>query len=198
MAESIASPDEMVRQLLAKDEIFGKLFTCVYEYHNLQPEEQSKAQRIFQETFPTYTHNLLRFHAQWILTNINKNLNPTAGETLNETNNDDLGLCPDLIYDPMSRRRIRPQVLPPAKRRKLDKFDLSKFIRQKREQGEYFELSMPDRSFVENLQDELNEDKPRNDQKADVALNKIVQMCAVLNGSCSYRLLDLHSEKRIR
>ncbi|GFY44627.1 uncharacterized protein TNIN_70851, partial [Trichonephila inaurata madagascariensis] len=94
---------------------------------------------------------------------------------------------------------LNARVLPPLNRKKrLEKFNLGEFVRQKRLNGDFHQITYNDRESVEDLMDELNEEKQRNDQKADIALNRIVEMVAILNANCKYRLLELHSERRIQ
>lgn len=192
------SMDDMVKVLLGKHEVFRKLFQSCSEFVNLQPQEQSTAQQLFQETFPNYQDtNIQRFYCNWMHNELNKNLNP--GDAV-PTEPQPSEICPNTsIFDALQRKRINPQVLPHSKRRKQEKFDLSKFIRQRREDNQCFELSVNQAKHVENLMYELlsSEEKPLLDQRADVALNRIVEMCSILNRTCTYRLLELHSEKRI-
>ncbi|GBN68379.1 hypothetical protein AVEN_82732-1 [Araneus ventricosus] len=107
-------------------------------------------------------------------------------------------ICNKLAYDPSKRGFIKIPRVSNYGRGKREKFNLGEFLRTKRENGDYFQLSVGDREMVEDLLDELNEDKFRNDQRADVALNRMVEMAAVLNGNCNYKIMELHSERRIQ
>lgn len=182
--------DEMVSTLQAKDPIFQQLFNdACSEFINLQPDEKDKATKIFKETFPSYEFSLSMFQHQWIIRRAETQLNAETGiETV----------CNKDIFDAASRKYLKqPQVLPAQRRRRQEKFNLGEFLRQKRADGEYYQLNLQDRDLVEDLMDDLNDDKARNDQKADIALNKMVQMAAIFNGSLPYRLIELHPERRI-
>ncbi|GFT71248.1 uncharacterized protein NPIL_552061 [Nephila pilipes] len=186
------TPDDMVRILLTKDEVFQRMFNEVYEYCNLQPEEQERAQNIFQETFPNYHDlNVTRFHAQWMQDKIHQTMNAQQpDETPNET-------CRKLVYDGGTKSYLNARVLPLNRKRRQEKFNLGEFVRQKRTNGDYYQITFSDRESVEDLMEELNEDKARNDQRADITLNRIVEMVAILNSTCNYRILELHPERRI-
>lgn len=182
--------ESMVSTLLTKNTVFQKLFNTTIEFVNLQPQEKETAQQIFSETFPDYSiKDISEFHLKWLEYKLNLNLNPSDFE-VNET-------CPGLIYDGRARKYLSPRVLPQSKRRKSEKFNLSEFIKQKRDNGDFFQINFQDRDELEDFLEDLNEEKTRNDQKADIALNRIVQMAAILNNSCNYRLIELHSERRI-
>lgn len=184
----------MVQTLKEKDEVFKKLFQTCTDFVNLQPEEQEHAQTLFEQAFPNYEDkSIKRFYCRWVTKELDKNLNPNVTTESSE-------ICPSTtIFDALQRKRISPQVLPHQKRRKPEKFDLSRFIRQRREDNQCFELVVNQRKEVENLMYELvnNDEKSLFDQRADLALNRIVEMCAILNRTCTYRLLELHSEKRV-
>lgn len=179
-----------VNLLINQHAVFQKIFNNSYsELTNLQPEELEQANRVYKETFPNSQRDLNLFHHEWIVNQMDKSMNEhVAGPS--ET-------CPSLIFDPGSRKYLKPQVLPAQRRRRQEKFNLGEFLRQKRVDGDFFQIPIQDREMVEDLMDDLNEDKPRNDQKADIALNRMVQMAAVLNGACTYRLMELHPERRV-
>ncbi|GFY48563.1 uncharacterized protein TNIN_18401 [Trichonephila inaurata madagascariensis] len=107
--------------------------------------------------------------------------------------------CSQLVYDGGTKSYLNAPVLPTLNRRKrVEKFNLGDFVRQKRFSGDFHQINYNDRESIEDLMDELNEEKLRNDQKADIALNLIVEMVAILNVYCKYPILELHSERRIQ
>ncbi|GFS69071.1 uncharacterized protein TNCV_4570551 [Trichonephila clavipes] len=186
------TPDDMVTKLLEKNEIFQRMFNQYVDYINLQPEEQTTAEGIFRDTFPHYNSDLKTFFNQWVVQRVQQSMNERADTTPSET-------CSQLVYDGGTKSYLNARVLPPLNRRKrLEKFNLGEFVRQKRLNGDFHQIIYNDRETVEDLMDELNEEKQRNDQKADIALNRIVEMVAILNANCKYRLLEMHSERRIQ
>ncbi|GFY77186.1 uncharacterized protein TNIN_395301 [Trichonephila inaurata madagascariensis] len=186
------TPEDMVKTLLEKSEIFQRLFNQYFEYINLQPQEQATAEEIFRDTFPNYNSDLKTFFNEWVVQKLQHTINESEDITPSET-------CSQLVYDGGTKSYLNARVLPPLNRKKrLEKFNLGEFVRQKRLNGDFHQITYNDRESVEDLMDELNEEKQRNDQKADIALNRIVEMVAILNANCKYRLLELHSERRIQ
>ncbi|GFT38405.1 uncharacterized protein TNCV_3064531 [Trichonephila clavipes] len=186
------TPDDMVKKLLEKNEIFQRMFNHYVDYINLQPEEQTTAQGLFRDTFPYYNSYLRTFFSEWVIQRVQQNMNESEDISPSET-------CSQLVYDRATKSYLNARVFPPLNRKKrLEKFNLGEFVRQKRLNGDFHEIIYNDRESVEDLMDELNEEKQQNDQKADIALNRIVEMVAILNANCKYRLLELHSERRIQ
>ncbi|GFV82867.1 uncharacterized protein TNCV_1178821 [Trichonephila clavipes] len=185
------TPDDMVKKLL-ENEIFQRMFNQYVEYINLQPEEQTTAQVIFRDTFPHYNSDLRTFFNEWVIQKLQQNMNESEDIPPSET-------CSQLVYDGGTKSYLYSRVFPPLNRKKrLEKFNLGEFVRQKRLNGDFHQIIYNDRESVEDLMDEMSEKKQRNDQKADIALNWIVEMVAILNANCKYRLLELHSERRIQ
>lgn len=185
--------EEMVQMLLTKDEVFNRYFTLVDAPQNLGKEAETKANRIFKETFPDYPiKDFEMFYLNYLKDKTLEDMQ--ISNDVIEPNE----ICSKLAYDPSKRGLIRMPRVNNSGRGKREKFNLGEFLKTKRENGDFYQLSVGDREMVENLMEDLSEDKPRNDQRADVALNRMVEMAAVLNGNCSYKIMELHSERRIQ
>lgn len=184
-----SSMDEMVSNLKTKDVLFQTLFG---DHHskdiNLVPAEQDKLDEIFKKEYPNYMFPLKVFHCQWVVDKINRELQEPVEQTEE---------CRENIYDPGKRRYIRPQVLPTHKKRCKPKFDVGECIRTKRNEGDFYEIGLQDRVMVEELLEELSDDKIRNDKRADAALNSMAAIASVMNTSLAYKLVELHPERRI-
>lgn len=179
--------DDMVATLRQKHEVFQKLFDdSISEYHNLTPEERAVASDLLKAEFPQYPHTVQYLSSQWVLSKVTFEMNQ-----LDEPS------CAKDIFDSGSKKYVKAQVLPAQRKRRLEKFNLGEFFRQKRSEGDFSQINLQDRDMIEDLMEDINEDKARNDQRADIALNKIVQMAAIFNGCLPYRLIELHSERRI-
>lgn len=187
------TPDEMVEILLRTDDVFKKFFTDSRTPQNVLEGEEQHAEKIFKATFPHY--HMKEFQLFYLTYLKDKNLSDMNIQDESLESNE---ICNKLAYDPRKGGFIRMPRVNTYGRGKREKFNLGEFLRTKRDNGDYFQLSVGDREMVEDLLDELNEDKARNDQKADVALNRMVEMTAVLNGNCNYKILELHSERRIQ
>lgn len=172
--------------LKSKDEIFERLFGGSLEYKDLKGDEKELADKLFFDSYPGY-ENLNNFMQMWHVAKFNASQFSEPSETCSNQE----------IYDSSTKKFIRPTVLYLSKRRKMEKFNLAEFVRHKRDNGDYHQISFLDRDVIDDMFDELNQEKPRNDSKADVALNRMVQMAAILNGSCSYRIMELHPERRV-
>ncbi|GBN19747.1 hypothetical protein AVEN_261817-1 [Araneus ventricosus] len=184
--------EEMIDLLRTKGEVFVKLFTDAYAPQNLQEEERKLAQTLFRETFPNYHEkDFMIFYHTYINNKVSADMSLTEELEPSE-------ICNRLTYDPMRRNFIKMPKVNNYGRGKREKFNLGEFLKRKRENGGYYQLNVGDREMAEDLLDELNEDKSRNDQKADVALNRMVEMAAVLNSNCNYKIIELHSERRIQ
>lgn len=181
----------MVTELLEVHPVYQKIFNEVYEYTNLQPEEKTAAENTFKDVYPAYPDNFEVFYHRWNAQQIQLNLEASEEDnSRNET-------CPGLVYDAGQRKYLKAQVLPPQRRRKPEKFNLAECVMQKRAKGDYFQVNLMSRDQVTDMMDDLNEDKTRNDQRADIALNRIVQLAAVWNNTCPNRIVELHAERRV-
>ncbi|KAG8175196.1 hypothetical protein JTE90_022619 [Oedothorax gibbosus] len=183
-----AAIEPMVKDLQQASPIFQKLFndTC-NGYTNLTPQERTEAETLFKEKFPEYPHDLRYLECQWLISKTNFGLPENVQEPA----------CSKDIYDPGNKRYLKPHVLPARKRRVPAKFNIAEFLREKRENADYQTISTQDRDFIKDLMDDLHEDKVRNDQRSDMALNKIVQMAVILNGVLPYRLMEPHPERNV-
>ncbi|KAG8171042.1 hypothetical protein JTE90_026410 [Oedothorax gibbosus] len=154
-------------------------------------QSEMNAQRpkpLFKEKFPEYPHDLDYLECQWLISKTNFGLGPGKSPGT---------ACSKDIYDPGNKRYLKPHVLPARKRRVPAKFNIAEFLREKRENADYQTISTQDRDFIKDLMDDLHEDKVRNDQRSDMALNKIVQMAVILNGVLPYRLMEPHPERNV-
>ncbi|GFW97240.1 hypothetical protein TNCV_4784541 [Trichonephila clavipes] len=77
------TPDDMVTNLLEKNEIFQRIFNQYVDYINLQPEEQTTAQGIFRDTFPHYNSDLKTFFNAWVVQRVQHSMNERADTTPN-------------------------------------------------------------------------------------------------------------------
>ena len=162
------------------------------KFSKMSDEDIKTLEDLFKATFPNHPTPLHVFRCEWVVDKVNQDFNlnmPPSEENVEE--------CRDRIYDSCKRKFVRPQVLPPGKRRRSPTFNAGEFIRQKRLDGDCFEISLQDRDMVEDLLEELSDDKARNYRRADVALNSIVSIVHWLHNILSYRIVELHPEKNI-
>lgn len=190
---TLENSNDMVNTLMARDEIFRQYFENHLTEPNLSNDDFEKGKKKFKEFFPSYPDELPVFRCRWVLDKINQ----CQINAENIENDPPLEECRNHIFDSAKNKFVRPQVLPPAKRRRSPKFNVGEFIRQKRLDGDYFEVCLQDRDMVEDLLEELSENKSRNDRKADTVLNSLAAMATALTGGLSYRLVELHPERRI-
>ncbi|KAG8173822.1 hypothetical protein JTE90_016311 [Oedothorax gibbosus] len=186
----MANLEEIWSSLRDKNQVFQRLFSdAVVELSHLTPDEQSKAKEVFELEFPDTLFTLEYVVSQWIVKNVET--------TMNETPNLDETLCSKPVYDSGTKKYLKPQVLLNQRRKRNEKLDLGAFFRQKRSEGDFHQISLEDREFVEDLMDNLNDDVARNNQRADIALNRLVELAATCNNRLKYRLMELHAERRI-
>lgn len=182
--------ESMINTLQQKNAVFQKLFNETgNDFANLVPTEETLAYQLFKETFPNYPHDLRYLVCQWVIQKSN------FGEIEPDINAEQS--CSKDIFDAGTKKYLKPQVLPARKRRVPVKFNIAEFLRQKRANGDYQMISTQERDLIKDLMDDLQEEKARNDQRSDIALNKIIQMAIILNGVFPYRLLEPHPEKNI-
>lgn len=192
---AVENVEEMVQSLMSKHDLFKKYFDNHLAEPEINKQDLETIKTIFKTQFPSFPNDLPVFRCKWVLDTITReNLRRNASDETNLEKEDE---CRDNIYDSTKHKFVKPQVLPPAKRRRSPKFNVGEFIRQKRLDGEFFELNVQDRDVIEDLLDELSEDKARNDRKADTALNNLAAMATALTGGLNYKVLELHPERRI-
>lgn len=181
--------DDMVQTLLvSKPEVFKFYFKDNKTSANLPADVVSTATESFKSLFPN--DDLEDFLQEWVVYLYE---NPSTNNEQPES-----AICPDArgIWDP-TKRHYMPSVLPPVKRRKKEAFDAYKFIMQKDENQEGCRLSF-DVDVGEDLLDFHYEDKTRMNLLADIALRKMARQVVVMKDTCNYKMLDFHSERRIR
>lgn len=180
----------IVKTLQKASPLFQKLFNeeTVISFANLLPAEQEEAKKIFDEKFPNYFGGLNMLECKWMISHTDFGTEPQ---------NNPEPSCSKDIYDAGTKRYLKPQVLPARKRRVPVKFNIAEFLREKRANGDYQMISTQERDLIKDLMDDLHEDKAPNDQRSDIALNKIVQMAIILNGVFPYRLLEPHPERNV-
>lgn len=184
-------PYETIAQemLNRNSEIFTPLFVDNQLPSLMDPDMYKEAERILHESYPDY--NLKDIYAQCMhskLGDLNDLQRATHVGSLN---------CPRPIFDAAKRNYLRSDVLPPTKRRKKEPFDVYKFLMQKDDSQEGLRLSF-DYDASEELFDFNYGDKSKREFMADQALRKIAKIVSVLKERCNYRVMDLHSERRIR
>lgn len=170
----------MIEALLRKDQnVFSQIFTDDGSSTNITPEVENEAKEIFNTLFPD--QNFENF--------IQRYKNNKMAET-----NDSSTICNKLAYDTSKRKMINIEP-PRTKKSRSTDFDLIEFLKQRADNGHsiHFQSDFDLESELEALQEE----QPKQ-SVTDSSLRKIARAITVLNSACSYRLLDIHSEKIIR
>lgn len=181
--------DTIVQALLRKDRgLFGKYFTNDSCEANISPSEKDEAERIFSEfNDESQYNNFESFLKAWKENKIHD---------VSQENTDSIpqsSICSKLSFDP-SRREMVNVLGPRTKRNRSTEFDVFEFLRSRHESG------CPIR-FQTDIELEGDLDVLMEPQKytvIDAGLRKIARALTVLNSACSYRLLDVYSERVVR
>lgn len=185
----ILTYQSMVEALLLKDRnVFGSYFTVDGCIANIDPKVKQKADEIFKEaypgntTFPTFE----AFYEEWKKSRIH-DANTDISETIPPSE-----ICNRMTFDP-SKREMVSVVGPRQKRNRPTEFDVYEFLSTRQESGcpIRFQSDLDLESDLEVLME------PQKNTVIDAGLRKIARALTVLNSSCSYRLLDVHSERII-
>lgn len=174
-------------------DIFRQYFVTVEEPANVPPDVKAEAERIFQSMYAEQECTFENFYRRWQEVQLEKTADPIQPTVVSPPSQ----ICNGLIFDPESRRFSKTTVLPPTRRRRKEEFDPYTFLVSKQQSGEAIALKL-DTDAEDYLMTYSMEEKSRKEAVADQALRKCAQAAAVLNAACSYRILDIHSERIIR
>lgn len=179
----------IVEGLLNKDqEIFKNYFTEGSCIANVDPQVKERAEEIYKEYNPNPSLNLEELVEQWKKYKTNK-------RSFNEDDFPQSTICSSLAYNPSNRKHV--MVFSPQKKKTQPKeFDVFEFLKAKKESENYFPIRFQSDFDLEvDVEDLLEEQKT---SVVDASLRKIARALTVLNQSCSYRLMDIYSEKVVR
>ncbi|GIY42096.1 uncharacterized protein CDAR_405941, partial [Caerostris darwini] len=175
------------------DPVFTKIFTELVSPPNLNMEELSKATETFEAIYPhkNFTEFIATYQAKKAADDVLFS-HYTDPDTAPSSR-----ICPRMAFDPLKRNFVSPIVIPARRRRKKEEFDVYKFFVEKDQNGEGIPLTIIPSVDDEDYFDMSHEEKNREDAIAGTRLRKIASLVTTLNTACSYRILDLHSERRI-
>lgn len=179
--------DSMAEALLLKDKnVFGNYFTKDGCIANMDPDVTEKAKNIFKTmypddaTFPSFDV----FYEEW-----KKSRTHDASTDISETSPPSQ-ICNRLTFDP-SKREMVSVLGPRQKKNRSTEFDVYEFLSMR--QGSGCPIRFQSDVDLEPDLEVLME--PQKNTVIDAGLRKIARAVTVLNSSCSYRLLDVHSER---
>lgn len=198
--ENQQSNKELVQALCQKDAIFSQVFNNYLVATSIPPEITKKAKQLFETVCPEkkYEDFLAQWNAEKVMEEIQKN---TQNDPLIDSIADNSVICPQLAFDPRSRKNVRPFAAPPVRlggRRKIPEFDVYKFLTEKDENEEGFALKMDCYADEDEIFDCAYEEPEKEYMMADQSLRKIASLVAELNNSCNYRMMDIQGEARVR
>lgn len=179
----------MVAALLAKDKtVFGNYFTKDGCIANIDPSVKQKAQEMYKSLFPDdITFKTFEvFYDEW-----KKSRTHDASTDISETSTPSQ-ICNRLTFDP-SKREMVSVVGPRMKKNRSTEFDVYEFLSVR--QGSGYPIRFQSDMELEPDLEVLME--PQKNTVIDAGLRKIARALTVLNTSCSYRLLDVHSERMV-
>lgn len=186
------TPEEIVDVLLREDEVFKKYFTTVCTPPNLAPQEEEQAKMIFKRKFPNYPEEFEVFYHKYCTDRLFIEM-----QLPGDTNGEIEEVCPNKVFDGPKRGYVKIPRISNFGRGRQEKFNLSKYLRTKRENGDFFQLSVGDHEMTENFLDQVNEERLRNESPAIIGINAIAEKVAVLNPINKYKVMELHPEKRV-
>lgn len=176
----------MVEALLRKDRnTFNYYFTDDSCDSNVDPAVRSRAEEIFKEIYPDKEFD--EFLKEWKRNKLN-NVSAEDVETFSQSR-----ICNKLTFDP-SKREMISVLGPRQKKSRSTEFDVFEFLKTRQEIG----CPIRFQSDVELEADLEVLMEPQKGTVIDAGLRKIARALTVLNSSCSYRLLDVHSERVVR
>lgn len=186
---SIDSALESVKRLLiAKNALFN-IFFCESPEPNIDDELMAKAQELYEEVYADLQKpysDFKEFYEAWKNHHVTTVTVESSG--LSQT-------CNRLIFHPQTSQ-YRKLYTPPKKRLKTE-FNPYDFLMKKINDNDCYAIKFSvdtDNCLTEYSFDERN----KNNLIADQSLRKMANAISVLNASCNYRILDIHSEQGIR
>lgn len=191
MSNDSVTIDSMANALLKKDKnVFGQFFTNGTCIGNVDTQTRERAERIFKELFSdcsdTSFNSFDDFLKEWKKNNIN-----SVYEEYDSIPQSDI--CNKFSFDP-SKREMVSVLGPRRKKNNATEFDVYDFLKTRHESG--CPIRFPSDMELEADLEVLME--PQKHAIVDAGLRKIARALTVLNSSCSYRLLDVHSERVVR
>lgn len=195
--------DEPLTNLMARRLIqefpdqFSHYFTDGLESLNIPTATQDEAQKTFTEIYPAYSFDEFiktyrQFKQQSSLNDEVESTVPAAAPRSQICNS-------AAIFDPQHRKYIRPNIIPPHKKRRVanEDYDPIKFLTDQENNLESFPLN-----FDMDTEEELGYLNYENDRRksivTDNSIRKIVKLVAILNNACSYPILDFHGSQNIK
>lgn len=180
----------MIEALLKENRsVFGNYFTKDGCEANLSPDVKERANQLFEKVYSNNDDfaNFDDFLEKWKKSKIHS-VSTEDAETLPASQ-----ICNKLSFDP-SKREMVSVFGPRQKKTRSTEFDVFEFLKTRRESGHplRFQSDIDLESDLEVLME------PQNNAAIDIGLRKIARALTVLNQSCSYRLLDVHSERVVR
>lgn len=182
---------EMMVEALLKENsnVFGNYFTNDGCESNVGPDVKAQADTIFKKVYSDNENfaSFDEFLDKWKRSKIH-NINTETVETLPASQ-----ICNKLSFDP-SKREMVNVFGPRQKRTRSTEFDVFEFLKTRRDSGHplRFQSDIDLEGDLEILME------PQNNAAIDIGLRKIARALTVLNQSCSYRLLDVYSERVVR
>ena len=177
----------LVETLLTRDRnLFGQFFTLDGSSCNADPNMNTKAKEIFEEV--NQDQSFEEFLEKWKKSKT-VNINTDNFETLPTSQ-----ICNKLAFDTSNKRMVN--VFGPRKKKnKSSDFDLIEFLRLRQEHKNTYDIHFPSDLDLESDLEVFLE--PQKVAVIDAGLRKIARALTVLNSSCNYRLLEIHSERVI-
>lgn len=191
MVDDSFTIESMAKALLKKDKnVFGQFFTNGTCIGNVDSDTRERADKIFKEVFSDCSDSSFNsfedFLKEW-----KKNKIYSVVEDYDSIPQSDI--CNKFSFDP-SKREMVSVVGPRRKKNPATEFDVYEFLKTRHESG--CPIRFPSDVELEADLEVLME--PQKHAVVDAGLRKIARALTVLNSSCSYRLLDVHSERVIR
>lgn len=181
--------DTIAEALLKKDKsLFGKYFTNDSCEANISPSEKEEAEKHFAEfNEGSEFDNFESFLRAW-KENKTHDVRDENADSIPQSS-----ICSKLSFDP-SRREMVSVLGPRTKRNRSTEFDVFEFLRSRHDSGcpIRFQTDVELEGDLEVLME------PQKYTVIDAGLRKIARALTVLNSACSYRLLDVHSERVVR
>lgn len=189
MATLDATLAELMITILQKNNpnIFCVIFPEEARATNIAPNVTAEAERIFKEEFPDDDYTLDQLKTYW-QERSKDTINGYAEGVLPNSE-----ICNQFAYDSSKGKNV--YIYPPITKKKLSKeFDIFEFLKARQDNG-YPIRFQSDADLEADLEVLL---EPQKNLVIDAGLRKIARALTVLNSACSYRILDVQSERVVR